>query len=246
MQKPPPDTPRVHFRWSRYQAMLIAVPVDRAMRDRMISGWGALIGIIATGLLVRGLIGTGAHMPLLIAPIGAAAVLLFAVPASPMAQPWAVIGGNLVSALVGVAVGRLGADPMLSAGLAVGGAIAAMALLRCLHPPGGAVALTAVVGGPAIHDLGFGFVIAPVGLGTVLLLAMAWGFHRFSGHSYPHRAAHVAVPPEPLPGDFSRHDLRRAIEDYPDLLDVGFEDLEEVLLAAEHHAAVRRGQTARK
>ena len=243
MQPPPPDTPRVRFRWSRYQAMMIAVPADRATRDRMISGLGALVGICATGLLVRGLIGTGIHMPLLIAPIGAAAVLLFAVPASPMAQPWAVIGGNIVSAVVGVSVGLLGADPMLAAGLAVGGAIAAMALLRCLHPPGGAVALTAVVGGPAIHALGFGFVLAPVALGTALLLAMAWGFHRFSGHSYPHRAVHVAVPAEPLPGDFSRHDLRRALADYPDLLDVDFDDLEEVLRAAEHHAALRRGRT---
>jgi CBS domain-containing membrane protein len=241
MQTPPPDAPRVRFRWSRYHAMMIAVPADRAMRDRLISGIGALVGIVATGLLVRGLIGAGAHMPLLIAPIGAAAVLLFAVPASPMAQPWAVIGGNLVSAVVGVFAAGIGGDPMVSAGLAVGGAICAMALLRCLHPPGGAVALTAVVGGPAIHAMGYGFAIAPVGLGTVLLLAMAWGFHRFSGHSYPHRAMHIADPPQPLATDFSRHDLRLALAAYPDLLDVDFQDLEELLLAAEHHAAVRRG-----
>ena len=240
MRSPSDDVPRVRFRWSRYQAMMIAVPADKAVRDRLISGIGALIGIAATGLLIGGLAGAGPHMPLLIAPIGAAAVLLFAVPASPMAQPWAVVGGNLVSAVVGVSVARLGADPMLSAGLAVGGAICAMALLRCLHPPGGAVALTAVAGGPVIHDLGYAFVLAPVGVGTVLLLAMAWGFHRFSGHSYPHRAMHIAEPPEPLPGDFSRDDLRRAIADYPDLLDVDFEDLEEVLLAAEHRAALRR------
>ncbi len=240
MKKPPEDTPRVRFRWSRYHAMMIAIPADRAMRDRMISGLGALVGILATGLLIRGLIGTGMAMPLLIAPIGAAAVLLFAVPASPMAQPWAVIGGNLVSAAVGVSVARLGTDPMLASGLAVGGAISAMAILRCLHPPGGAVALTAVLGGPAIHALGYGFVIVPVALGTLLLLAMAWGFHRFSGHSYPHRAAHIAEPAAPLPGDFTRDDLKRAIEDYPDLLDVDFQDLEEVLLAAEHHAEARR------
>ncbi len=220
--------------------MMIAVPADKAVRDRLISGLGALIGILATGLLIRSLAGTGAHMPLLIAPIGAAAVLLFAVPASPMAQPWAVIGGNIVSAIVGVSVARLGADPMVAAGLAVGGSIIAMALLRCLHPPGGAVALTAVVGGPAIHASGYWFVLAPVGVGTLLLLAMAWGFHRFSGHSYPHRARHIAIPPDPLPGDFSRDDLKRAIEDYPDLLDVEYEDLEELLLAAEHHAALRR------
>ena len=240
MKPIPDDIRRARFRWSPYQAVSVALSADKAVRDRLISGTGALVGIVATGLLVGGLIGAGAHIPLLIAPIGAAAVLLFAVPASPMAQPWAVIGGNLVSAVVGVAVARLGADPILSAGLAVGGAICAMALLRCLHPPGGAVALIAVVGGPAIHGLGYLFVLVPVGVGTFLLLAMAWGVHRFSGHSYPHRARHIAQLPEALPTDFSRDDLRRAIADYPDLLDVNFDDLEEVLLAAEHNAAARR------
>lgn len=236
MKTLPEDTPRVRFRWSRYHAMMIAVPADRAMRDRLISGFGALIGIIATGLLVRGLIGAGAHLPLLIAPIGAAAVLLFAVPASPMAQPWALLGGNIVSAVVGVSVARLGGDPIFAAGLAVGGAIAAMALLRCLHPPGGAVALTAVLGGPAIHASGYGFVIAPVGVGTVLLLAMAWAFHRFSGHSYPH----VAEPAPAQSDDFSREDLAKAIADYPDILDVAVTDLEQLLHAAEQNAVVRR------
>ena len=218
--------------------MMIAAPADKAVRDRLISGFGALLGIIATGVLVRSLAGAGAHMPLLIAPIGAAAVLLFAVPASPMAQPWPVFGGNLVSAIVGVSVARIGADPMVAAGLAVGGAIAAMALLRCLHPPGGAVALTGVLGGPVIHAMGYGFVIAPVGVGTVLLLAMAWGFHRFSGHSYPHVAKPLAEPISTA--DFSRQDLIKAIEDYPDALDVDVDDLEELLHAAEHNAVARR------
>lgn len=225
---------------------MMFLPIDRATRDRLFAGVGAVIGIALTALVVRLLIGPDVAIPLLVAPIGAAAVLLFAVPASPMAQPWAAIGGNLVSAVVGVSVVRLGLDPMLSAGLAVGGAICAMAVLRCLHPPGGAVALTAVLGGPAIHALGYGFVLAPVGIGTLLLLAMAWGFHRVSGHSYPHSAMHIANPPQPLPGDFTREDLRRAIEQYPDLLDVSFNDLEEVLLAAEHEAAVRRGVTNRR
>ena len=158
-----------------------------------------------------------------------------------MAQPWAVFGGNIVSALVGVTMAKLGLDPMIAAGLAVGGAICAMSLLHCLHPPGGAVAFVAVMGGPAITASGYGFVLAPVASETALLLAMAWGFHRFSGHSYPHVARPVAQPPQPLPADFSREDLRRAIADYPDILDVDFADLEEVLHAAEHHAARRRG-----
>lgn len=235
----PEGTPRVRFRWSRYHAMTIAVPADKATRDRIISGIGALVGIIATGLLVRSLAGVGAHMPLLIAPIGAAAVLLFAVPASPMAQPWPVIAGNIVSAIVGVSVAQLAADPMVSAGLAVGCAIVAMALLRCLHPPGGAVALTAVLGGPAIQASGYDFVIAPVAVDTALLLVMAWGFHRFSGHSYPHVAKPIT---EPDAADFSREDLAKAVEDYPDILDVAMEDLEELLRAAEHNALLRRAR----
>jgi len=239
MKTIPDDTPRVRFRWSRYHAMMIAVPADKAVRDRLISAIGALLGMIATGLLIRSLAGAGDSMPLMIAPIGAAAVLLFAVPASPMAQPWAVIGGNIVSALVGVSVARLGADPMIGAGLAVGGAIVAMALLRCLHPPGGAVALTAVFGGTAVQASGYAFVIAPVATETLLLVVMAWGFHRFSGHSYPHVAR--PAPASVLQEDFTRADLLAAIADYPDLLDVGTDDLEQLLHAAERNAEVRRG-----
>src|SRR5450830_1606221 len=81
----------------------------------------------------------------LIAPMGASAVLLFAVPASPLAQPWSIIGGNLVSALVGVSYAKLVAEPALAAALAIALAIACMFALRCIHPPSGAVALTAVL-----------------------------------------------------------------------------------------------------
>ena len=213
----------------------------RFVRERILAGLGALLGLLATGMLAHFLYGPLTDMPLIVAPFGASAVLLFAVPASPLAQPWPVLGGNILSALVGVTVARFGLDPLLAASIAIGTAISAMALLRCLHPPGGAVALTAVLGGPAILSSGYLFALAPVGLGTLLLVVMAWLFHRFSGHSYPHVAAHVARPPDPLPGDFSREDLRRALEAYPDTLDVDFADLEEVLLAAEHEAARRRG-----
>ncbi|MEG8058719.1 HPP family protein [Sphingomonas sp. 22L2VL55-3] len=76
-------------------------------------------------------------LPLLVAPIGASAVLIFAVPASPLAQPWSVVGGNIISALVGVTAARFVPIPYLAAGVAVGGAILVMSLLRCLHPPAG-------------------------------------------------------------------------------------------------------------
>ena len=106
--------------------------------------------------------------------MGASAVLLFAVPASPMAQPWPIIGGNVVSALVGIAVAKVVPDPTLAIGLAVGLAIGCMSILRCLHPPGGAAALTGVIGGPAVAAAGFMFPFVPVALNAVALVALGW------------------------------------------------------------------------
>ncbi len=87
--------------------------------------------------------------------MGASAVLLFAAPASPLAQPWSIVVGNGVSALMGVLSASLVPDPALAAALAVMLAIAAMFLTRSLHPPGGAVALTAVIGGEGSASSGW-------------------------------------------------------------------------------------------
>ncbi len=89
--------------------------------------------------------------------MGASAVLLFAASHSPLAQPWPLIGGNILSAIVGVAVSRLVHDPALAAALAVSLAILVMLLTHSLHPPGGAVSLIPVLGGESIHALGYSF-----------------------------------------------------------------------------------------
>src|SRR5690606_419609 len=108
--------------------------------------------------------GDTASLPLIVAPIGASAVLLFAVPASPLAQPWSIVGGNTISALVGVTVVTFVKEPVLAIGLAVSLAILAMSLTRSLHPPGGAAALTAVIGGLAVSRAGFWFPFVPVAI----------------------------------------------------------------------------------
>jgi HPP family len=123
------------------------------LSDRLFACFGALCGIALTGWLSAWLVG-GSTALLLVAPMGASAVLVFAVPASPLAQPWPVIGGNVLSALVGIGIARVVPVPGLAAGLAVGGAILVMSLTRSLHPPGGASALLAVIGGPAISAMG--------------------------------------------------------------------------------------------
>lgn len=217
-------------------------------RERIRSAGGALFGILATGLISRAAVGDGAALPALIAPMGASAVLLFAVPASPLAQPWSIIGGNLVAALVGVTVAGLVADPFLGAGIAIGLSIAAMMALRCVHPPSGAVALTAVLGGPAIHGLGYSFVLWPVMANSMLLLAAALAFNNLTGRRYPHvapaaAAGHGTRDPAPIARvGFSSADLDAALADFDQLLDVDRDDLETILREAELRSLRRRSR----
>ena len=215
-------------------------------RERVRSAAGALLGILATALVGRAALGPEAGLPSLIAPMGASAVLLFAVPASPLAQPWSILGGNLIASLVGVTAGRLVADPALAAALAVGCAIALMALARCLHPPSGAVALTAVLGGSAIHDLGYGFVLWPVGGNSLLLLAAALLFNNLTGRTYPHVPARpmtghgTADPPPAGRVGASSADLDAVLAEYGQVLDVGRADLEAILREAQLRSYRRR------
>lgn len=207
--------------------------------DRMRTCAGALAGIGLTGLICSFLPFASHQIPILVAPLGASAVLAFAVPASPLAQPWAIIGGNTISAMVGVLVALLIPQPILAAGIAVGGAIFAMSLLRCLHPPGGAAALTGVIGGPSIHLLGFGFPLIPVALNSLLLVVLAWMFHRFSGHSYPHRLSASSDQAGALRPNIDIADIDHALRDLDESFDISREDLHIILRHAEMHSRER-------
>ncbi|WP_037492623.1 HPP family protein [Sphingomonas sp. PAMC 26605] len=204
--------------------------------DRLFACVGATCGIALTGWLSGWLLGWPSAL-LLIAPMGASAVLVFAVPASPLAQPWPVIGGNVLSALVGIGIARVVPMPGLAAGLAVGGAILVMSLTRSLHPPGGASALLAVIGGPAISAAGFGFAFVPVALNAMLLALAGVAFHRLSRHSYPHHA--LAAPPT---APFLTADIDLALADLGDGFDVSRADLEALIGRVAFHAAARTRQ----
>ncbi|AMK17818.1 MULTISPECIES: HPP family protein [Sphingobium] len=230
--------------WSRYYSAFIPAPPGPGFIDRLKAASGAIGGIAITGLLCGLMLGNGIAHPLLVAPMGASAVLLFAVPASPLAQPWPVLGGNIVSAIIGITIARLIPDPTIAAALAVGCAIAGMSLLRCLHPPGGAVALSAVLGATN-GDPSYMFALVPVGLNTALLMTVAILFHRVAGHSYPHIAAkaptaHGTNDPAPLlRTPPSEQDVEEALQAYGDVLDVDAADLQVVLHDAEVRAAER-------
>ncbi|WP_020186862.1 HPP family protein [Methylopila sp. 73B] len=213
-----------------------------SLQERTRSGIGALIGILVTGLVSRAAVGDSSALPILIAPMGASSVLLFAVPASPLAQPWSILGGNLVAALVGVTAVLLIPNVYVAAAVAAGVAIALMASLKCLHPPSGAVALTAVLGGSAIHDLGYGFVLWPVLANSILLLATALVFNNLTGRTYPHRPTRAAPgrgTADPTPAarlGLSASDLAAALEDYGQVLDVSPADLAAIFRRAQVHA----------
>jgi CBS-domain-containing membrane protein len=113
-------------------------------------------------------------LTLLIGSFGASAVLVYGAIKSPLAQPRNLIGGHVISGLVGVASYQMvGETIWLAAAVAVSLAIVAMLATKTLHPPGGATALIAVVGGQKIHDLGFLYAFIPAGLGALILLAVA-------------------------------------------------------------------------
>lgn len=210
-----------------------------SLRDRLIACLGALLGVALAAAALLGPASALAGLPLLAAPIGASAVLLFAVPASPLAQPWPIVGGNLLSAVVGLAVAQLIPVPALAAGVAVAAAILAMSLARCLHPPGGAVALAAASGSTSVT------LLAPVAASSLMLVALGWLFHRASGHSYPHRAAAVARASDLHPPHLHLEDIDRALDDLGETFDVSRADLERLLAKAELHAAARRAANIR-
>ncbi len=134
---------------------------------------GSVIGIGVCGWLSSRYF-EARDLTLLIGSFGASAVLIYGAIKSPLAQPRNLIGGHVISGLVGAACWQLfGGTVWIAAALAVSLAIVAMLATKTLHPPGGATALIAVIGGPRIHDLGFLYAFIPAGAGAAVLLVVA-------------------------------------------------------------------------
>ncbi|WP_235302933.1 HPP family protein [Sphingopyxis sp. MWB1] len=234
---------------TRLKAIFIPVLAGASLRDRLLACAGALLGVAFVGASCWLLL--PASMPWIVAPIGASTVLLFAVPASPLAQPWAIIGGNSLSAMVGVATLFLLPDPLYAAPVAVAAAILLMSLCRCLHPPGGAAALSAILAPSLILADGGARFLVLVAINSALLVASGWLFHRLSGHSYPHRAvpagqgeADASARTHISPSGLLIEDIDGALADLGETFDIGREDLAMLLTHAEARAERRRSTGA--
>ena len=147
----------------------------RAPFSEIIASWfGGFIGIGLIGLLGQWVQYEGTLFLFYIGSFGASAVLVFGIPLSPYAQPRNMVGGQILSAVIGVAVYHLVPDPLyLSAALAVSVTIAVTHFTRTLHPPAGATALIAVIGNEHIHEIGYLYVLTPVLYGVIIMLVVA-------------------------------------------------------------------------
>lgn len=204
--------------------------------EKLVSGLGGMVAIAAVVAVTMSLLDRPAVMPV-VTSIGASAVLLFAAPHGALSQPWPLIAGHLLSAAIGVTCAQMIADPLMAGPVAVGAAITAMYYTRCVHPPGGATALTAVLGGEALRRLGFSYLLIPVGLNVAVILTVAVLFNcLFSWRRYPASLA----PAKQDTGVIHREDWTHALEQLPSLADVTEDDLARlhelaVLNARERH-----------
>lgn len=218
----------------------VPAPWTMGFKERLRASLGVFLGLGTTAIMSRLAVGGLETAPLLIAPMGASAVLLFALPASPLAQPWSVIGGHLVAALVGVTTLHFISTPLLAAPLSVAIALGLMTILRCVHPPSGAIALIAVLGGPKITEMGYGFALVPVLLNSVLLTTTALIFNNATGKSFPHMP-HPQPQPVSAGLNLTQSDIDAVLSDYGEALDIAREDLEGLYQSLLARAQSRQG-----
>ena len=228
--EPPPHSAALR-RWLRN---FWPMPLGINRREHLRMACGAALGVLLSALLARWWADVwGIEAPWMVASFGASAVLVFGLPSSPLAQPWPVLAGSTLSALVGALCALLVPDAAWSGALAVGLALALMVQLRCLHPPGGALALFVVLN----HGGGVHLAVFPVLFNVLALLVVAVGYNTLTGRSYPHpqRLAQPSVPA----GGFTMADVDAALAHYNQVLDISRADLEG-LLHQVGHAAFQR------
>ena len=170
-----------------YVAKMRGGPLKRGrphVADALWSWLGAFLGMALIGWLSSHYLAVSSL--LLVGSFGATSVLLYGAPHSPLAQPRNVLGGNMLSALVGVACYHWLGDGWLAAAMAVSVALLVMQLTHTLHPPGGATALIAVIGGQPLQELGYWYALLPVGLGCLAMLVLAVLINNLARHRrYP-------------------------------------------------------------
>ena len=229
----------------RYLVGLLGINQDGiSAAEKLVATIGSFLGITAITYIsyqYTGLSGAAIIVP----SMGASAVLVFAVPHGRLSQPWALFGGNTLSAIVGVTCYMHIPNLFIAAGVAVSMAIGVMHVTKCLHPPGGASALAAVVGGQTIHELGYQYVLTPVLLNTIIIFCVAILFNNmFPWRRYPAnfmKFKHLNnEEKKDQPGQLDKAHIEQAISDLDLVIDVTTEDLHHLMKLSLEHAEKQR------
>ena len=211
--------------------------------EQFVSAVGGFLSIILIAFISFQY--TGATATALIVPsMGASAVLLFAVPHGKLSQPWPLFGGNLIAAIIGVSCYKMIPDLFWAAGIAVGVSIIAMHLLNCIHPPGGATALAAVIGGPVIHDLGYQYVLTPILLNVTIIFLVAFIFNSlFPWRRYPASMVKFTNTSNSTHKYekqlIDKVSLEKAISDMDLVIDITTDDLQQLFALTLQHSSAR-------
>ncbi len=216
---------------SDFLQMFGVPPNSMSCKQQLLSALGGFLGIF--GILMVSFWLLDPEVAILIIPsMGASAVLLFAAPNVPFSQPWNLLGGHAVSGIVGVACWQLIPDYTIAASASVGVAIGVMAFLRCIHPPGGATALAAVIGSEKLHALGYGYEFEPVMLNVITIFIIAVVFNAvFKGRQYPafiplsKKAKTLAAKQPPALDAIKHEDFVYALSQMDEFVDIDEADL---------------------
>jgi len=213
--------------------------------EKLRSGIAGGVAILLLTLALHFLVQAG--FPLfIVVSMAASATLLYATPHSPLAQPWNLVGGHLVSALAGLACALLIPEPTLAAGVAVGTSILLMELLSCLHPPSAATALMMVLANSQLHEISWQWALGIVALNAGLSLLLALVINNvLPGRRYPMHIVHPQAQPKPAPFiALEQIDFAWALKQMDSELDVSEEDLVEIYRLALQQARTRAATSA--
>jgi CBS domain-containing membrane protein len=230
----------LNYLYNKLIAIFLPEASSVSWLERLRSALGVVLGLLAMIGLGLFLASLGGASPWIVASMGASAFLLFVLPSSPMAQPWAVIGGSCISAFVAVTCTNFVHELTFLIPLSVGLAILVMFALRCLHAPAAALALLIPLGG--MTD--FHFVLFPVLGNAVLLVLCAVIYNSLTGKPYPHRpkALMDSSPLQKRDRKIEDEEIDVVLARYNEVLDINKDDLANLISQVERGAYQKKLQ----
>ena len=218
-------------------------PVNLSIKAKLLSLLACFCSIFFIALMTK-VVSPWPDYPMIIASMGASAIILFFIPGSPLAQPWPFVGGQLVSAVVGVTCALNISETSTAAATAVFVSVLMMLLLRCMHPPGAATSLAPIMAGTSITSLGYSFVLVPVAVNVFTMLFLVIVINRWvMDRAYPsplpvkkqRRQRHSVIEPSHHIG-FSKQDFDLALKDSDTFIDMTHAELSHLFTQVEMNA----------